>query len=344
MIKASLYLIIVLIIAAFSLAGCKEEAKTEELEAKIAKLEEEIEAAKEEITGEKEEEHSVAQISASQTTAKISESITFSAKYSTDMDGNINSYTYTWDFGDGYKGSGVSLTHTYAEAGEYTVSLTVKDESDALSTEVTTTVTIEEPTYEVKGSLIDTETDELLVGARIILGIQDGETSCYLDSTLSSLTDENGEFTIQVPGPGNYIVFYNISGEMRQSWDGLYLDYYKEVSLSSIGSIQDYFRPMWESMGNGRMLICLMLFCGEGWLTNVYSETQDLGFAWILNKPLTVNVTNCVSEINLAVWNWANGGCGDKFQPIRGGLDNTNLQEIQSIEGLQKIGIFEIFN
>ena len=143
MIKASLYLIIVLIIAAFSLAGCKEEAKTEELEAKIAKLEEEIEAAKEEITGEKEEEHSVAQISASQTTAKISESITFSAKYSTDMDGNINSYTYTWDFGDGYKGSGVSLTHTYAEAGEYTVSLTVKDESDALSSGVTTTATVE---------------------------------------------------------------------------------------------------------------------------------------------------------------------------------------------------------
>ena len=53
--KPLLLLIIILIIVVFSLAGCKEEAKTKELEAKIAKLEEEIEAAKEEITEETEE-------------------------------------------------------------------------------------------------------------------------------------------------------------------------------------------------------------------------------------------------------------------------------------------------
>lgn len=50
-----LWLIIVSVIAVFSLSGCKVEAKTEELEAKIAKLEEEIEAAKEETVGETEE-------------------------------------------------------------------------------------------------------------------------------------------------------------------------------------------------------------------------------------------------------------------------------------------------
>ena len=48
--KPLLWLLIISVIAVFSLAGCKEEAKTEELEAKIAKLEEEIEAAKEETS------------------------------------------------------------------------------------------------------------------------------------------------------------------------------------------------------------------------------------------------------------------------------------------------------
>jgi hypothetical protein len=198
----------------------------------------------------------------------------------------------------------------------------------------------------IEGLLIDTETDEPLVGARVILGIQESETSCYLDSKLSSLTNENGEFTIQVPGPGSYVVFYNISGEMLPSWDGLYLDYSKESTIDLANSIHGDLISIWESMGEGRMLICLMFWAGkEGWLTNVYSETQDLGFAWVFNKPLTINVTSSVSEINLAVWNWTKErGCGYEFRPVRGDTDNTNLQEIEGIKGIQKIGIFEIFN
>ena len=57
--RAFLWLIIISIIAIFSLSGCKEETKTKELEAKMAKLEEEIEAVKEteeEVPGESEGE------------------------------------------------------------------------------------------------------------------------------------------------------------------------------------------------------------------------------------------------------------------------------------------------
>ena len=71
----------------------------------------------------------VAQISATPSTAKLGESITFSGAASTDSDGNITSYQ--WDFDDGYTASGESVTHTYSDrGGTYYVILTVSD-SDA---------------------------------------------------------------------------------------------------------------------------------------------------------------------------------------------------------------------
>jgi PKD repeat protein len=51
--------------------------------------------------------------------------ITFDGTRSVDGDGNPLSFA--WDFGDGAKGSGAVVTHTYAEGGTYPVVLTVDD-------------------------------------------------------------------------------------------------------------------------------------------------------------------------------------------------------------------------
>jgi RHS repeat-associated protein len=50
--------------------------------------------------------------------------------------GSITSYQ--WSFGDGSEGSGVSPTHTYAASGNYSVSLTVTDNSSGSATAYTT--------------------------------------------------------------------------------------------------------------------------------------------------------------------------------------------------------------
>jgi len=57
-----------------------------------------------------------------------------------DPDGTI--VKYAWDFGDGNKGTGANITHTYTVADEYTVKLTVIDDHGISSSNKTTTITV----------------------------------------------------------------------------------------------------------------------------------------------------------------------------------------------------------
>ncbi len=55
----------------------------------------------------------------------VNTSIVFDGSGSSDPE--TDPLTYVWDFGDGSSGSGVMLTHSYTDAGVYTVCLTVND-------------------------------------------------------------------------------------------------------------------------------------------------------------------------------------------------------------------------
>ncbi len=72
---------------------------------------------------------------------------------STDPDGEV--VAWIWDFGDGGGGVGVRVNHTYAEAGDYTVRLTVRDDSGAeASAETTATIrTLQPPDGAATGDL-----------------------------------------------------------------------------------------------------------------------------------------------------------------------------------------------
>lgn len=64
----------------------------------------------------------------------------FDGSASTDADGTINSYA--WTFGDGTSGSGETVSKTYASGGTRTVTLTVTDNAGATGSQsrsVTTT-------------------------------------------------------------------------------------------------------------------------------------------------------------------------------------------------------------
>jgi PKD repeat protein len=77
----------------------------------------------------------------------VGETIQFDASGSTD---NVGIETYLWNFGDGASAGGAVVEHSYDEAGEYIVTLTVKDGAGN-SGEDTLTVTISEAAPTIDG-------------------------------------------------------------------------------------------------------------------------------------------------------------------------------------------------
>ncbi|TQV74201.1 PKD domain-containing protein [Exilibacterium tricleocarpae] len=81
----------------------------------------------------------VAQATADPDTGDAPLAVNFSAAASSDPDNDP--LTYSWDFGDGNSGTGISPSHTYTGAGNYTAVLTVGDGEFTDSTSLAITVT-----------------------------------------------------------------------------------------------------------------------------------------------------------------------------------------------------------
>jgi uncharacterized membrane protein len=74
----------------------------------------------------------IASFTANTSAAWPQEIVAFNASSSSDLDGNIK--TFTWNFGDTTHGSGMIATHQYAQVGDYNITLTVTDNDGANST------------------------------------------------------------------------------------------------------------------------------------------------------------------------------------------------------------------
>ena len=74
------------------------------------------------------------------------QSVTFDASSTSDEGATCTSCSFVWDFGDGSTGTGPIVTHAYAAAGTYTVTLIATDSVGTSSTPLTHTVTIRDTT------------------------------------------------------------------------------------------------------------------------------------------------------------------------------------------------------
>ena len=116
-------------------------------------------------------------------------SCNFDASGSSDSDGTISSYS--WSFGS----SGVTASNTFASAGTFSVTLTVTD-NDGATDSVTNSVTVTDPP--IGGNDITMTLSENNAGSRIIIGWADattGRVDIYRDGSFFKRTKNDGSWT-----------------------------------------------------------------------------------------------------------------------------------------------------
>jgi len=120
------------------------------------------------------------------------EVIVFDGSGSYDLDGDF--LTYSWDFGDGSSGDGISPSHSYSAGGIYTVELIVSDGRDSNSDTATASITeVNDPPVAVAGDNITA-----VVGEEIIF---DGSSSYDLDGAIVSYDWDFGDSTNSISNP-----------------------------------------------------------------------------------------------------------------------------------------------
>ena len=128
-----------------------------------------------------------------------------------DPDGSI--VNRFWDFGDGYYFQGLNPIHTYDEAGDYSVTLTVTDNylasgSETKEVEVVSNGNGGEPVlYIITGTVTDFDYNSALPGATVSI---DG-------TNYSATTGIDGSFEIPNVNEGNYYITASLAGYISET-------------------------------------------------------------------------------------------------------------------------------
>jgi PKD repeat protein len=128
---------------------------------------------------------------------------TFNGAASSDSDGTITSYA--WSFGDATTGAGVTTSHTYAAAGTYAVSLTVRDNVGATGVR-NGSVTVSPPTIHI-GDLDGTATNQQNTWTAVVTTtLHDSSHGPVSGATVSGSWSTGGTASCTTDGGGQCLV------------------------------------------------------------------------------------------------------------------------------------------
>jgi len=134
------------------------------------------------------------------------EPVVFSARGSSDEDGEIAAYR--WDFGDGTSANGAEVRHVYREPGRYRATLTVRDGADVANSEASTTVAVHvnhPPIAVIEGPDRGCPGEPILFDGTAS-GDEDGERLRLTWSAGDGQRGSGDHFTPVFDAPGSYTV------------------------------------------------------------------------------------------------------------------------------------------
>jgi len=166
--------------------------------------------------------------------AGIGAAIAFDGSASSDPDGQIA--TFAWSFGDGATASGATASHAYAEAGSYTVGLTVTDDGGASHTDSA------QITVGVAGELVWART---FGGPTFVDGVTVNDLATapdgavVLTGVLTGAADFGGGTVTSGGGNDAFVAMWNGDGQLRwvRRYGGAGHDFGQAVALAEDGDV-----------------------------------------------------------------------------------------------------------
>jgi len=199
----------------------------------------------------KKNEPPVAKATASQTAAETLEVVTFDASGSYDPDGAIVSYS--WSFGDGQSGDGVTITHAYRSSGSYLVTLTVVDDQGAVA-QATIRIRVRPPVeiYELLPWPYGPEPDREYITLH-----NKGDTIVDISGWI--LADEEGSYVFPLGTriePGGFLKVtghvYNPTGDLQ----GLFLSNKGDIVILKSAEDEEICRCSYSKASKGKAIRC----------------------------------------------------------------------------------------
>ena len=153
--------------------------------------------------------------------------VRFDASSSNDSDGNIVSYA--WNFGDGNTGSGQIVTHTYADPGSYTPSLTVTDDRGATHTATGDAIAVFHPPGTGENTISGVawhdanadavrDDEEETIPAFIVFLDEDGD-GVRDSAEVATVTNDDGEYAFEGL---DHRLSYTVTQELTLGWTNTY--------------------------------------------------------------------------------------------------------------------------
>ena len=215
---------------------------------------------------------------------RTDQSITFSAAGSSDPDGD--SMTFSWTFGDGNDGTGLTTSHTYLTSGDYVVRLTVGDGTYETTTSRSITVldsSAREPNAEITANKDnDCEGDDPPGGDFVLVWVcvddNDIDDRTILVSTTVTL-DGSSSWAGCDPDDSNcyaeeYLVEYNWDLDTNTDSDG---DGDSQNDIDATGETYD-----WEDLPAGAWAIRLTVKDNQG-LVDHHDSTLYVNYRGVWN-------------------------------------------------------------
>ncbi|UCE38313.1 MAG: PKD domain-containing protein [Thermoplasmata archaeon] len=273
----------------------------------------------------------------------IGESVRFYGHLSYDPDGFIASYV--WEFGDGNSGSGMNVSYTYNIPGNYTIILTVKDNFDAINTDIVTVI-VSEPENEPPIPHAKPDIQRINVGEEAwFYGHLSYDPDGFIISYHWDLGDGNFKSGVNISHvydfPGNYSVTLTVT----DNEDATFVDIITVEVVESGGGLSDENKPSNEESSHWNTFLLAIAAAGILSIFTIFFGTEAgryRFFGFLVPLYTRLKKKEILDHFTRGkIYGYILANPGDHYNSIKKALDLSDGTFSHHIHILEKEGIIK---